>query len=290
MKKIFLFFAVFLLAITPVFAMTYQEDANSTSYIGNWINVTNAYDGDWSNYALGFYDTYGTYIYLNYTKPSKATNKSLWQVKDHNSTENLSIPQECFNEILQLRIQRITITGFSQISWNCYDGSSWKDLRISPIQEGYEIARVYEEAMFWDIEEEPTDCDYYVGDSEFNLPQITTEKSYDDGTTHKMYLACLYDLNGNAGYEGMISTQNCRESVQTFNPDTEGDYIYNLAIAYRERKWNQTSHQWETIAEGTDNSFLYNFNVCDIPNDDEGWNNFISWIQNLLCNWFGWFC
>jgi len=133
------------------------------------------------------------------------------------------------------------------------------------------------------------DCDYYVGE-EITLPQITTTKTYDDGITHKMYLACLYDLDGNSGFESMIDTQTCRKETQTITLEDEGEYTYNLAIAFRERQWNQESHEWETISEGTDVNSKTSFSVCSIPDDEEGWQGFMDWVGNLLCQWFGWFC
>lgn len=283
--------AVFLFTLVSA-SVLYQEDANAISSTGNWIGVDNVYDGYWDTYASGSYDAYGTYVYLNYTKPENALPTSLWEVKDHESRENLSLSEGCFSlETLQLRIHRITMTGFSRISWECYNGNDWEVLRITSLQEGYDVARAYEEAMNWEIGESSNgECTAYVGDAEFNLPQITSELTYDDSPTHKLYLACLYDLDGDSGYEDMIGTQDCRTDPVSFNPEEEGDHTYKLAIAFRERQWNAETHAWETLDEGIEDNLEYNFKVCDIPDDEEGHSGFITWIQGLLCSLFGWFC
>ena len=133
------------------------------------------------------------------------------------------------------------------------------------------------------------ECDYYFGDDSFNLPQIDIQGTYTNSATHKTYLACLYNLDGTGDYELMSLTDSCRLSPQTFNPSIEGTYEYNLKIAYMIRDWNPTTHQWETTSSGTDNSLDYSFIVCDIPEDDFN-EGFLDWINNLLCQWFGWFC
>lgn len=135
---------------------------------------------------------------------------------------------------------------------------------------------------------ESGDCDYYVGDPSFNLPQIGVQGTYTNDATHQTYLACLYNLDGSGSYEVMSLTDTCRINSQSFNPDNIGNYTYNLNIAYMNREWNPSTHQWETTSSGTDNSLDYSFTVCDIPNDEEGWTGFINWIMNLLCQWFNW--
>lgn len=133
-------------------------------------------------------------------------------------------------------------------------------------------------------------CDYYVGDDEFDLPKITSSRVYNDGPSHKMYVACLYGLNGETGFESMIGTQDCRRNIETFNPDTPGEYNYKLHIVYRERRWIPQNHLWQTIDGGTDNSLDYNFEVCDIPEDSQGWEDFLYWVQSLFCSLFDWVC
>lgn len=133
-------------------------------------------------------------------------------------------------------------------------------------------------------------CDYYTGDSSFNLPQISINGNYVNDQTHQTYLACLYNLDGNANYESMNLGDKCRVNVQSFNPNSEGSHVYNLDILYMTRAWNPTSHQWETTGSGTDNSLDKTFTVCGVPADTEGGQSFIDWIKSILCNLFGIFC
>jgi len=129
------------------------------------------------------------------------------------------------------------------------------------------------------------ECTNYVGD-EIALPQITTQKTYDDGMTHKMYLACIYSLTGSSTNYEIMNSQLCMAEAGTFSPTEAGNYTYTVAIYFRERQWNSNSHQWETVSEGQDNHLETTYEVCNIP-DDEG---FLDWIKGILCQLFGVFC
>jgi len=310
MKKLFLvttFALMFAFMMIGGVSAYIQYQENADSYVdswGGWENMSYIYDGDWNTYGgregshghSGLYITYMQPPNLNYTENEL-------RLKTVATEENATIPEICLNASDNLTLFVYSVyqaeSPYSSLFISCYNSNQgegeedWSDIFSHSAFGNFSYRFIYEEAMIWSIQEEQneTECDYYVGDSEFNLPQITTQKSYDDSPTHKMYLACLYDSpNDGVGYEGMTSTQNCRENIETFNPTSSGDYEYNIAIAYQERQWNSTSHQWETIGSGTDNSTEYNFKVCGIPNDSEGFQSFITWILSLLCQLFGWFC
>jgi len=109
------------------------------------------YDGDWSTGA----STGNGYLYINYSKPSSATNLSLWQVKYQSSasepvTINNTIYQDCWNqEPLQLRIHldgEIYPLTYSHVYGHCYNGSTWRQIFFSGVGPTF-----YEEAMFWDL-------------------------------------------------------------------------------------------------------------------------------------------
>src|SRR4030067_3052621 len=111
--KYFLFAAsVFVIILCSSFVMSefcYQETATvstecgglstgSYSTGGNWANNSPfTYDGDWStwgyplNYAV-------SYLNINYTKPTGATNASFWEVRDVNisGSRNVAILQSCW--------------------------------------------------------------------------------------------------------------------------------------------------------------------------------------------------
>lgn len=111
-------------------------DAGNYSVGGLWI------DGDWDTYNEV---PWSSAIYVNYTKPANTFGNSLWQVKDYESTINLSLPFSCWSQDpLQLNIRDAGSVG--QADWGCYNGSSWIILRDES-----NFARVYEEAMNWAV-------------------------------------------------------------------------------------------------------------------------------------------
>lgn len=290
-----------LMFVASVSATTYQENADNIVFSGYpaIVDQSNMVDGDWDTWGRqGFWTGGHGYmdISLTYNIPDGVTSAT-WIVKDGEGTENLEIPEDCFDGG-ELDLTISTKSNFEQppsyatIEWKCGE-----DILRTLTQDSTEHIKVYEEAVEWgevdenatNGEDNPEGCDYMLGDT-IDLPQITTELLPIDEQTHKLYLACLYSFpNGETGYESM-TTQNCQSETQSFTPESAGDYNYNIAIAYRERQWNQQTGQWETMDEGIDNQLEETYTVCSIPDDEEGFFSFISWIQGILCSVFGWFC
>lgn len=293
--------------------MCYQESANVATSCGG-LNTGNynsfssswfegyegniAYDGNWDSSARNQPGSGWANFYINYSKPTGALSTSLWKVRygyNGHINENITLPIACFNQnVIQYKISTID-TGFGSQSVNltCYNGTAFQLIGTGVNQTPNNGDNsIYEEAMWWNISVPlPTDkCNYYIGSEAFTLPKVTTTKVYDDSPTHKMYLACLYNLDGKSGYESMINTQDCRKDIQTFNPNVTGKYTYKLDIAYRERVWDSTSNQWVTTSDGTETPLVYDFTVCSIPDDSEGFQGFINWVRELMCSLFGWFC
>ncbi len=164
----------------------YQETANvSTSCgglstgnygsSGNWINLSNTYDGNLDTYGKGNEPGTPVYLYINYTKPTNALNSSLWQVKDGIGIVNLSISLDCWNydaDKLVLRVESYAPSPPENwIKWYCYNNSNeWNQLRYSS-----DTYYVYEEAMWWNIS--GTDTTYHLSGEEVNLANITANNT-----------------------------------------------------------------------------------------------------------------
>jgi hypothetical protein len=108
------------------------------------VSPENVTDEDWSTY--GYSSSRWSYLYLNYSKPNDYLNSSLWQIKNEEGTENISITNACWSQTpLQLRVGS-TSTG--QTAVYCWDGS-WDLLDFTTTGAGME--RFYEEAMWWNL-------------------------------------------------------------------------------------------------------------------------------------------
>lgn len=307
MKKLLMMFVFIFLMVGIANASTILDDTEDAAWtMGSCANIEQAYDEEQSTYGQSNHGV-ACFVYLNYTIPS-SINSAIWQTKYGGSPvvipastfhlghcKNQSDGQfiELFSTAQSGTSHPIVIEEY-EIPSECLISQALElkiglDSSTTPFNEQ---ARFYEDAVIWDIGSGANEsCDYYIGDAEFNLPQITTSLVSDDSPTHKLYLACMYNsIDEGVGYEEMIDTQSCRENIETFNPTNAGDYEYALVIAFQERQWNPTSHQWETVNSGTDVSLNHEFTVCSIPGDDDGRDFFLQWISTLLCDWFGWFC
>jgi len=113
----------------------YQEDSKILNYCGG------------ENRGNYYYEIKGTkgLIYINYSKPEKAIDRSLWQVKwgyDSNSKEpyhiKYNIPLDCWN---QKELQFKIYTGDPQnyeIGGYCFDGYEWKKIFFESYKDIYE--------------------------------------------------------------------------------------------------------------------------------------------------------
>ncbi len=139
------------------FGYCYQEDFN-TSACGNIafdnfsystqapaiINPDNVIDSD--------YDTYGNPANsvwqewnISYAKPSNYTG-ALWQIKDINLVQNLTVPLICFdhsNSTLDFRIRARSSAPDQQVAWYCVADT------YQLLYNGTGNERIYEEAIFW---------------------------------------------------------------------------------------------------------------------------------------------
>ena len=120
---------------------------------GSWEGgnpCSNTYDGSWVTF--GQVDSGVATLYINYTKPSGATNSSRWIVKGNEMggvTQNLSIPDACWNQdpsTLWFKVESDGNDGKSY--WYCYNGAGWSKLHTNTFMG----PPVWEEAMNWYIE------------------------------------------------------------------------------------------------------------------------------------------
>lgn len=74
----------------------FQETANVSNNCGGLSNGTYSWGSSY-------------HIYINYTKPSGATNNSLWQIKYNNSITNFSINGSCWNTFVDKIVLRVTV-------------------------------------------------------------------------------------------------------------------------------------------------------------------------------------
>lgn len=149
----------------------YQESANTTNQSGtdgdcglnysgnvvldgNGVNMDNLIDGDWTTFSYVSSGSPDAYTYINYSKPYKANNKSVWQIRPATlELFNIIIDNECFNQdVLQFQIiQEAPSMNLGYSQWFCNNGSDWVLLHN---ESGNNLAysRVSEEAMNWSVE------------------------------------------------------------------------------------------------------------------------------------------
>jgi hypothetical protein len=137
----------------------YQEDANSTSYTGDWTNPENLYDGNWSSYG----DVDGGVYYFNYSVPNDINlNTSLLHIKYQYFTitpgivdGSYAIPYECDNEdnVLQFMAENPVTGEEGGIGIACYDSDidNWQYINYSISGSGSSAKRFYEEGVYWDV-------------------------------------------------------------------------------------------------------------------------------------------
>ena len=220
----------------------YQETANISTACGGlntgtyeFITITtpiNSYDGDWATSTTGDGTAGAGTININYTKPSKMTSGSLWQVKDGDGTVNLTINEGCLGyDDSKLVFQARWSGPGGTLRWNCYNGTAYITLRES----AGESTPVFEEAMSWDIAESSVRSDLrtFIVDTtrpELNItyPLNTTYTAQPiklDYTINDTNLqACWYSINGGITNSSTVCGQNISELTPA-----QGSHTYMVA-------------------------------------------------------------
>ncbi|MCX6666415.1 MAG: DUF2341 domain-containing protein, partial [Euryarchaeota archaeon] len=124
------------------------ENNGNYTYSSNWSLLypgTNGTDGNWSTYSLPDAENIG-YVYVNYTKPSGATNASMWLTKSgEDPAQNCTIPQVCWDQDpLSIWCKIEASYPDDTVTWSCYDGASW-----IPLRQTMGPPKIYEEAIWW---------------------------------------------------------------------------------------------------------------------------------------------
>lgn len=144
----------------------YQEFANSSTSCGGlatgnynltngWSNSGNLWDGDYDTLSFLGTGIEEAYFYVNYSKPTNASNESLWQIKDSGGVTNLTINSTCFSQSnLQFRIFG---NNNSYVTSQCYNGAIWVTLRNSTI-----FSNIYEEGMYWNLPYSARDVERFM--------------------------------------------------------------------------------------------------------------------------------
>jgi hypothetical protein len=145
-----------------VYDNCYQEFANVSTSCGglstgtytdnsNWSEVNLIYDGDWVTYSNSITDNTDGYLWINYTKPTGASNTSLWTIGEMGDLvvveSNFSL-NSCWNysNTLSFRIWQNTSGTSWETYYQCFNGS-WVTLKMNN-ETSWQIA---EEAMVWNI-------------------------------------------------------------------------------------------------------------------------------------------
>jgi len=156
----------------------YQESANVSTACGGLAtgsyrtsgfyygtNFSLAVDGNWNtatNQTTIGDASYLDIMIVNYTKPTLATG-AIWQVKDLDGIKNITIPSSCWNAFadkirLAAGIEKLGV--YKTTSWYCFTGSG--DYDFISINLSYYTSNhyVYEEAVWWNIQNNSV-VDYY---------------------------------------------------------------------------------------------------------------------------------
>lgn len=143
-------------------AICYQETANVSTACGGFAtgtygssatasflggNFSYAVDGDYSAWSFARCSANNATVFMNYTKPTRANNESLWQ-KRGNTFGNRTIPTACWNYLAtQLNFRAISACAQNKVSWQCQSGATdWTLIELETNNVG-----IYEEAMYWNL-------------------------------------------------------------------------------------------------------------------------------------------
>ena len=292
-------YAIYPIYIDPTI-WVYQESSNTVLCTGNWGSggetCAMTYDGDWSTWGRSKIGP-NSYVYFNYSKPSGASNLSLWQVKDDDGVFNLTIDIDCWNRN-PIEFRNTNVFD-SQVIWDCYDGASWINLRTRAGTYGY----TYEEAMFWNQSNKNnltiTGCTilnvdngiYYLENDIIN----STTSNCMDITANNVTLDCQGNtIDGDGGADRGIQID--RSTQETSNVtiknciltdwDTwgiefdraDGNYILNTSVNNGDRGLSLSESKYNKI----ENSSLLNNTVYDFHTKTYGTFYFNSYP--IYCN------
>jgi hypothetical protein len=163
----------------------YQESADTTTCENpaNWDAVntcSNIYDNDWDTYGI-VNNPLTDSVVVSYNKPANALPTSLWLVKTGITMpdpENISIPINCFNQDpIQFKLESTNNIGVLYgHEYYCWDGSSCYDMG------GAGEAKIFEEAMWWNIEPTNYKLVFHYKNKNIEIPTSKMTIKIEDNT------------------------------------------------------------------------------------------------------------
>ena len=233
----------------------YQENPDETSCVGTWDDgaCANVYDGDWDTYGNS---TGSAYYYPEYTKPSNSYG-AIWQVKDGNGIDNLTIPSDCWNyDSTTLFLSAKTKAGVNS-KWYCKgSGGVYQEIRAESNSDG-----LYEEAIWW-----KTTNGYLF---EYN---VTVYLNWTNGTYSVNITA-----NDTFNQTGINSTQLNIYKLTI----TEGSVIQGDAEINKTTKWQRTDSVYNPLATSYTN-FIANTSIVSDVVWYELWNDTDNHTDDIL--------
>lgn len=222
----------------------YQESVNvSTScggldtgtYSSNGLSYPyTAVDEDWNTGTWGANGIHAN-AYLNYTKPSSATNDSLWRVKTALvSLNNYTIDATCWNynpNLIELRIYSYSTAATTSYNKIYCNNGSWVQLQ-SGSATGFSAA-IYEDAIWW-----------YVELQNDTATIITANDTLTDGT-YDWYINCTVDNTVNQSGTRSITIDTTLPQI-TFVSPTDTDNT-NVTHNYTYLNWTVTEIHQDTM-------------------------------------------
>ena len=260
-------------ALTPVASISkcYQENANASNvndcsyfqtlnytgkYLGyNWTNEANMYDGDIATSAEKNYTNTKSVIYINYTRP-KFDNASsavwgLYWSSGTASSNNMTIPRNCFNETISMLINESSNT----LNFYCfnYTSSSWWMITNNARDP---VLRIHEEYIIWNVSSVvEVSQNYSQNVSELQTTNLFLNITYDN-TKFINVEATLY--HNNTAYTGLKRTVG---NYTIFNAT-----VYTPTVSIPTNKsfyWNITLYTGSSSE--TYSTFMYNQTI--LPNN-----------------------
>lgn len=156
---------------------TCGNSIHNYSNTGGWVVVRQVYDGDWTSGSCG--NASGSYVYANYSLPSKYDGASIKLLDGQTFPTNLtySFPSNCIsNNLLQMRV--FSRGGTQKIvTWSCNNGTDWYSLRNYTSAIGG-TCEIYDWNIIWNNTANYVTC---------NSASLQTQWNTEGGKTILMY-------------------------------------------------------------------------------------------------------